>query len=389
MAVLNIIAEQKEELTEWRRDLHAHPELGFEEHRTADFIAAKLEAMGIETHRGMAKTGVIGVIKGQGSSGKMIGLRADMDALPMDEENDFAHASVNEGRMHACGHDGHITMLLGAARYLSETRNFDGTVVLIFQPAEEGGGGGEVMVKEGLFEQFPMDSVWGLHNWPGVEVGRAVVHSGVCMAAADVFHVTLKGKSAHAAMPHLSRDVILAGSALVQAIQAIVARGVDPVDTGVISITQFHSGSAYNVLPDSAHISGSARYIERKTGDYIEEQVRHFVAQIASTYGCEAEVVWEPGYPPTKNHASEASRAAKVAESVLGKASVTSDAPPSMAAEDFSYMLEAKPGAYIWLGAGTDKQTKDLHNSQYDFNDDLLPLGASYWVQLVESELAR
>ena len=389
MPVFNTIADRHEEMKGWRHALHAHPELGFEEEWTSQFIAEKLESFGIETHRGMAKTGVVGIIRGQGSSDRMIGLRADIDALEMQEANDFDHKSQIDGRMHACGHDGHTTMLLGAAQYLAETRNFDGTVVLIFQPAEEGGGGGQVMIEDGLFDQFNVETVWGMHNWPGVEVGKAVVQRGASMAAADVFKITITGKSGHAAMPHTTVDTIAAGTALVQSLQTIVSRRVDPLDPAVVSVTQFHAGSTHNVIAGQAEIVGTARYVSHETGAFIEQQLRQFAETITSAYDCRFDFEWEPGYPPTINHADEANRAAAVVEQVLGHDSVIFDAPPSMASEDFSYMLEARPGAYIWLGAGAGGKGAMLHNTGYDFNDDLLPTGASFWAQLVETELPR
>ena len=389
MPVFNTIADRHDEMKGWRHALHAHPELGFEEEWTSQFIADKLESFGVETHRGMAKTGVVGIIRGRGSSGRMIGLRADIDALPMQEANDFAHKSQIDGRMHACGHDGHTTMLLGAAQYLAETRNFDGTVVLIFQPAEEGGGGGKVMIDDGLFDQFNVETVWGMHNWPGVDVGKAVVQRGPSMAAADVFRIKINGKSGHAAMPHTTIDTIAAGSALVQSIQTIVSRRVDPLDPAVVSVTQFHAGSTHNVIAGEAVIEGTARYVQYETGAFIEAQLRQFAANIAASYDCTFEFEWEPGYPPTINHADQANRAAGIVEQVLGEDAVIFDAPPSMASEDFSYMLEARPGAYIWLGAGAGQQGGMLHNTGYDFNDDLLPTGASFWAQLVETELPR
>ena len=389
MPVVNTIADNHDEMTAWRRYLHAHPELGFEEHATADFIAEKLESFGIEVHRGMAGTGVVGIIRGQGESSRMIGLRADIDALPITEENDFEHLSQNPGKMHACGHDGHTTMLLGAAKYLAETRNFDGAAVLIFQPAEEGGGGGEVMIKDGLFDQFPVETVWGMHNWPGLDVGKVVVQREASMAAADMFTLTITGKSGHAAMPHTTIDPIVAGAAIVDAFQSIVSRRVDPLDPAVVSVTQFHAGTTHNVIPDIAEIIGTARYVRKDTGVFIKQRLHHMAETVAAAHDCTAVLEWEYGYPPTINHAAEAERAAAVMETVLGPQSVVFDAPPSMASEDFSYMLEARPGAYIWLGAGEGGLGCMLHNAQYDFNDELLPLGASYWAQLVESELPR
>lgn len=389
MPVLNTIAERHDEMTAWRRELHAHPELGFEEEWTSAFIAEKLESFGVEVHRGLAKTGVVGVIRGQGDSTKMIGLRADMDALPMQEDNGFDHKSGIAGKMHACGHDGHMTMLLGAAQYLAETRNFDGTAVLIFQPAEEGGGGGRVMIEDGLFERFDVDTVWGMHNWPGLELGRVVVQRGASMAAADIFKITIHGKGGHGAMPHTSIDTIPAGAVVVAGLQTIVSREVDPLDSAVVSVTQFHSGTTHNVISDTTQIEGTARYVRKQTGELIERRIEEIAASIAKAHGCRIDFEWESGYPPTINHAVEATRAAKVAEQVMGTSSVIFDAPPSMAAEDFSFMLEKKPGAYIWLGAGGGEEGAQLHNTGYDFNDELLPMGASYWVNLVESEMPR
>ena len=386
MPVLNTLADRHERMTGWRRELHANPELGFEEKWTSDFIAAKLESFGIEVHRGLAGTGVVGVIKGQGDGKRMIGLRADIDALPITEENGFDHVSTREGCMHACGHDGHTAMLLGAAEYLAETRNFNGVVVVIFQPAEEGGGGGEVMIKEGLFDRYPVETVWGMHNWPGLPVGRMVVQRGSSMAAADVFSITLKGDSGHAAMPHRTIDPIVAGSAIVQSLQSIVSRRVDPLDPAVVSVTQFHSGSAHNIVPGEAVLTGTARYVARETRESVRGHIDRMAESIAAAHGCGIEIEWEAGYPPTINHAEEAERAAGAAQSVLGEDSVVFDAPPSMGAEDFSYMLEKKPGAYVWIGAGEGAM---LHNSRYDFNDELLPMGASYWVELAESELPK
>jgi len=389
LPVLNTLADRHEIMKGWRHELHAHPELGFEEKWTSQFIAEKLVSFGIETHRGMAKTGVVGIIRGQGSSDRMIGLRADIDALPMQEANDFAHKSQNDGCMHACGHDGHTAMLLGAAQYLAETRNFDGTVVLIFQPAEEGGAGGQVMIDDGLFDQFNVETVWGMHNWPGVDVGKAVVQRGASMAGADMFTITITGKSGHAAMPHTTIDPITCGASMVQALQTIASRRVDPLDSVVVSVTQFHSGFTHNVIPNQAELVGTVRYVRRETCGFVESKMRHLCSSIATAHDCEFTFDWEEGYPPTINHPEESNRAAASVEQVLGKDSVIFDAPPSMASEDFSFMLEARPGAYIWLGAGEGKKGGMLHNTGYDFNDDLLASGASFWVQLVEDELPR
>lgn len=395
MPVHNRIAQQADEMRQWRHYLHAHPELAFEEHNTADFLAKKLESFGIEVHRGMAKTAVIGVIKGKSANdtigiskgARVIGLRADIDALPIPEENQFEHKSGIDGIMHACGHDGHATMLLGAAKYLAETRNFDGTVVVIFQPAEEHGGGGKVMCDEGLFEQFPMDTVWGMHNWPGIDVGRAVIQRGASMAAADGFEIHITGRGGHAAMPNNTADPIYAAAALIQSLQSVVSRNLDPLDQAVVSVTQCHGGFTHNVIPDDTFIEGTARYFSPAVGAIIKDRMAHIIEHVATAHGCSAQFKWIEGYPPTINDAAAADRAAQAAADVLGSGSIDMDAPPSMGSEDFAYMLQQRPGAYIWLGAGHPGDGAMLHNAKYDFNDELLPLGASYWATLVEREL--
>ncbi|MDC0563253.1 M20 family metallopeptidase [Alphaproteobacteria bacterium] len=389
MPVINRIADFHPDMTEWRHALHAHPEICFEEVWTGDFIAEKLNSFGIEVSRGLGKTGVVGMLKGQGSSSRAIGLRADMDALPMPEENHFEHRSQIDGKMHACGHDGHMTMLLGAARYLAETRNFDGTVYFIFQPAEEGGAGGKAMVDDGLFEKHPVQDVWGMHNWPGLPAGEVAVSTGACMASADHFAITLTGRGSHAAMPHQSIDPVLAAAGLVQALQMVVSRTTDPLDPAVLSVTMLNGGSAFNVIPDTVTLGGTARAMVASTRAAIEQKIRDISALIAKAHGCSVEVDWRPGYPPTINTETEALRAAGVARAVVGSDKVHMNIPPSMAAEDFAFMLEERPGAYIWLGAGEAVEGKMLHNTGYDFNDDILPVGASYWSQLVESELPR
>ena len=376
-------------MTKWRRALHAHPEICFEEVWTGDFIAEKLRSFGVEVTRGLGKTGVVGMLKGQGNSPRAIGLRADMDALPMPEENQFEHRSQIDGKMHACGHDGHMTMLLGAARYLAETRNFDGTVYFIFQPAEEGGAGGKAMVDDGLFNQHPIQNVWGMHNWPGLPAGDVAVNTGACMASADHFAITLTGRGSHAAMPHQAIDPILAAASLIQALQMVVSRTTDPLDSAVLSVTMLNGGSAFNVIPDTVTLGGTARAMVASTRAAMEQKIRDISALTAKAHGCLAEVDWQPGYPPTVNTESEALRAADVARAVVGSNKVHVNMPPSMVAEDFAFMLEERPGAYIWLGAGEAVEGKMLHNTGYDFNDDILPVGASYWSQLVESELPR
>ena len=388
MAIINRIADFHEEMTVWRQTLHAHPELGYEEVWTSDFIAEKLASFGIEVHRGLAKTGVVGVLKGQSDSGRKIALRADMDALPMPEANDFEYKSTQEGRMHACGHDGHMAMLLGAARYLADTRQFDGTVYFYFQPAEEGGAGAKTMMDEGLFEKFDADSVWGMHNWPGLEAGHIAISHGACMASADHFHISIRGCGSHAAMPHQATDPVLASAAIIQSLQSIVARQANPVDSAVVSVTMVHGGSAFNVIPDEVELGGTSRAILPETRQKIEQNIRKIVTSLADAHGCEAEIDWRAGYPPTINHRAEADRAAEIAAGVVGAEKLHMDLPPSMAAEDFAFMLEAKKGAYIWLGAGPAREGKMLHNTGYDFNDMILPVGTSYWVKLVESELA-
>ena len=389
MPVINIIAAMQEEMTEWRRELHTHPETAFEEIWTSGFVAEKLESFGIEVHRGLAGTGIIGILHGQGESDRMIGLRADMDALPMQEETGLPYASTIDGKMHACGHDGHTSMLLGAAKYLAETRNFSGRVAFIFQPAEEGGGGGRVMLEDGMLERFPMQTVWGMHNWPGMEVGKAGVHRAASMAAADSFTITIKGGGGHGGMPHTTVDPVVAAAALVQALQTIITRRIDALEPVVISVTQIHTGSTHNVIPDEAVLNGTVRYISTARGAMLQQAMAKMAEQMAAAHDCTAEMDWQPGYPPTVNHEAEAVRAAAVVEEVLGSGAADLDLPPAMVSEDFSYMLEARPGAYIWLGAGEGGAGRMLHNTGYDFNDALLPLGASYWARLVETELPR
>ena len=389
MPVINSLAERKEEMREWRRELHQHPEICYEEVWTSDFIAAKLQSFGIEVHRGMGKTGVVGVVRGNGDSDRAIGLRADIDALPMQELNEFEHASKIPNRMHACGHDGHTTMLLGAAKYLAETRNFDGTVYLIFQPAEEGGGGGLAMIEDGLFREFDMQTVWGMHNMPQMDMGEAGVHDGVCMANADQFDMTITGRGGHAAQPHLCIDPIPCGAAIVQSLQSIVSRRVGPVDSAVVSVTIFQAGTAKNVIADTVRIAGTARSFLRDTRTLLRDAIRQISETTAKVYDCTLEFDWHHGYPATVNHAAEAERAAQVLGKVIGSDHIDRDVEPSLGGEDFSYMLEEKPGCYIWLGTGPAPADGMLHNARYDFNDEALPIGASYWVQLVESELAR
>ena len=380
------------EIRSWRHTLHAHPELGYEEKWTSDFVADKLQSFGIEVHKGLGGTGVVGVLKGLdahlgGGGNKAIGLRADMDALPMTEENDFPYKSKFDGRMHACGHDGHTAMLLGAAKLLASRNNFNGAVYFIFQPAEEGGGGGLAMIDDGLFDEFPMDSVWGMHNWPGMEEGTVAVHKGSVMAAADRFEVTVNGNGGHAAMPQATNDPVLAVTAIIQALQQIVARKQNPLDAVVVSVTQINAGSGFNIIPQKANFIGTIRTVNPATRVDVHKQFTQICEATALAYGCVADVSVIKGYPVTVNDIESSDKAIEVASSLFGKNSVKTNLTPSMGAEDFAYMLEKTPGAYIWLGAGEGKSGCMLHNTKYDFNDNILPLGISYWEKLVKTEL--
>jgi hippurate hydrolase len=377
-----------DELKSIRHDLHAHPEIAFEEQRTSDLVAAKLTALGFEVHRGLAKTGVVGVLR-NGAGKRAIGLRADMDALQIHERNAFAHRSQHAGKMHACGHDGHTTMLLGAAKYLAQHRNFDGTVNFIFQPAEENEGGARVMIEEGLFDRFPCDTVWGMHNWPGMDAGQFCVMPGPMMAGFDIFEITLTGRGAHAAMPHNGWDPIVAGSALVQALQTIVSRNTHPVEAGVVSVTQFHGGDTWNVIPNEVVIRGTTRSFKPEIQALIERRIGEICDGVAATYGCTVKFWYDRRYPPTVNSSPEAEIARSVLADLVGTQSVHTNLTPTMGAEDFAFMLQAKPGCYIWIGNGAGEGGCMLHNPGYDFNDEILPLGASYWVKLVERCLNR
>ena len=387
MTVIKEIKLLHDEMTEWRRDIHQHPELKFEENRTSDLVAAKLEEFGIEIHRGLAKTGVVGTIRN--GDGPSIGLRADMDALPLEEKNTFRYASSNPGKMHACGHDGHTAMLLGAAKHLASKKKFKGTVHFIFQPAEEGGGGGELMIKEGLFEMFPADSVYGLHNWPEMPAGIFGVGSGPIMAAADNFDLIINGLGGHAAMPDKCIDPIVIASQVVNALQAIPSRNTHPVDSLVISVTQIHSGDAYNVIPDSVTMKGSVRTFQTETRKEIPSSMLRVAEGVCQAFGANCELNYMLGYPATVNSVPETDISAKAVVDLLGEDNIIRNPTPSMASEDFSYMLEKRPGCYVWLGIGSKEgvSTELLHSSRYDFNDDVLTIGASYWVKLVENEL--
>ena len=389
MPSVNRIAEFHDDMKAWRRDLHAHPELAFAERRTAATVARLLEGFGIAVETGIAETGVVGVLRA-GTSDRAIALRADMDALPLDERNGFDHRSTEPGRMHACGHDGHTAMLLGAARYLAETRNFDGTVVLVFQPAEEGGGGGRVMVEdERLFERFPVEAAFGLHNWPGMPVGTMAMRAGPMMAAADNFEIMVRGRGTHAAMPQLGADAVLAAAAIVQGLQAIAARNVHPQDAVVVSVTQIHGGEAWNILPEEVVLRGTCRTFRAEVQALAEARIRAIAEATAAAHEATVDVRYLKGYPPTVNSEAETDFAAAVAVDVVGAENVDRAPMPCMGSEDFAYMLEARPGCYVWLGNGPGDGGCLLHSPHYDFNDDALAIGASYWVRLAETALAK
>ena len=387
MPVINRIAAIHDDMTAWRRDIHAHPELGFQEERTAALVAEKLESFGIAVHRGLAQTGVVGVLEGAPGE-HAIALRADMDALPIHEGNAVAHRSVNDGTMHACGHDGHTTMLLGAARYLAETRNFAGTVYFVFQPAEEGLGGGEAMVKEGLFERFPAEAVYGMHNWPGLPPGEIAVRTGPMMAACDEFEITVEGTGAHGAMPHLGVDPVVAAAQIVTALQSLVSRNVDPLEAGVVSVTMIHGGDAFNVIPQAVQLAGTVRTFKACVRETIATGIQRIAESTAAALGARATVKVEARFPATVNTADETVRAEAAAAAVVGAERVHRDLAPCMGSEDFAFMLGEKPGSYVWIGNGAGAGGCFLHNPGYDFNDEILPVGASYWATLVERELA-
>jgi amidohydrolase len=388
MPIIPEIADSLAELTQIRHDIHAHPELGFEEERTAEIVAAKLKEYGCEVHRGLATTGVVGTIRG-GNSLRAIGLRADMDCLPMQELNEFAHRSTHDGKMHACGHDGHTTMLLGAAKYLARTRNFDGTVHFIFQPGEEGHGGGRVMVEQGLFEKFPCDAVFAMHNKPGIPIGSMATKAGPLLAATDRFDIHVKGHGTHAAYPHGGVDPFIASAQIVTALQAIVSRNIDPVDSAVVTIGFMKGGTAYNVIPDEVHIGGTVRSFRPQTQDLIERRMGEIIRGTAAASGATAEFRYRRGYPPTINHADEAMFAADVAAEICGDDKVNRNVAPALGGEDFSYMLQAVPGAMCWLGNGFGEGGCFLHNARYDFNDTALPYGVSFFVRLAERFLEK
>jgi amidohydrolase len=384
------IARWHEEFTAIRRDLHAHPELGFEEHRTARIVQERLAAMGIEHYTGIGQTGIVAVITGRSrASGRSVGLRADMDALPMQEENDFAHKSRFDGRMHGCGHDGHTTMLLAAAKYLHETRNFDGTAYLIFQPGEEGFAGARAMIEDGLFERFPAEQVYALHNWPGLQPGRIGITPGAAMAAADRIEITIDGRGGHGAHPHAAIDPVLVAGHMITAVQSIVSRNVSPIDTAVVSLCAMHAGNpgAMSVIPSHAKLVGTVRTFRPATQDMIEARLRELVPTLAAAFGATATLDYQRVYPATINHDRETAFATDVATALVGAENVVRNLDPSMGSEDFSFMLQARPGAFARLGQGGAEGGCFLHNSKYDFNDAVIPLGAGYLAALAEAAM--
>jgi hippurate hydrolase len=387
MPIVNRVADLHGEITAWRRDLHAHPELLYDVHRTAASVAEKLKSFGCdEVVTGVGRTGVVGVIRGSrgGDGGRVIGLRADMDALPIEEANDVSYKSTVPGKMHACGHDGHTAMLLGAARYLTETRNFAGTAVVIFQPAEEGGAGGKAMVQDGLMDRFRIEEVYGMHNRPGLAIGEFALRPGPLMASADRVTIEIEGRGGHAARPHISVDTVLVGAQIINQIQSIVARNVDPLEAAVISICVFQAGTADNVIPQTARLHGTARSLTPEVRDVLEKRLHEVVEGTAKLYGATAKLTYKRDYPVTRNHERQAAFAASVAADVVGGDRVDDRVAPVMGAEDFSFMLEARPGAFIFVGNG---DSAGLHHPAYDFNDEVIPIGTSYWVKLVETAL--
>ena len=386
MSIIKKQSELHKNMVTWRHHIHKHPELSFKEELTSDYIASVLEANDIEMHRGLAVTGIVATIHGK-KEGRVIGLRADMDALPIQEKNDFSHKSVHDGKMHACGHDGHSTMLLGAAVHLKENNNFSGTVHFIFQPAEEGGGGGRVMVEEGIFEKFPCEAVYGMHNWPGMAEGQFAVHDTAVMAANETLKISIKGKGGHAAMPQLAIDPIVIASQIVIAVQTIISRSINPVDKALISITKIHGGTAYNVIDDEVKLSGTIRTFKPETRSFIEKKMKEVAEGIAKAQGAGVNIEFDlvNKYPATINSKKESEFAASVAKKVVGEENVITDVDPCMGGEDFSYLLNEKPGSYLYIGQGDNNHSAHLHTTKYDFNDNLLPLGVNFWVDLVKN----
>jgi hippurate hydrolase len=381
MPVINRIAEFSDEVAGWRRDFHTHPELQYDVHRTAGRVAELLRSFGVdEVVTGIGRTGVVGVIKGRWP-GKTMGLRADMDALPVTEKTGKPYQSETPGKMHACGHDGHTAMLLGAAKYLAETRNFDGTAVLIFQPAEEGGAGGRAMLEDGLMERFGIEEVYGMHNMPGTPPGHFGMRAGGIMAASDAFDIVIEGEGGHAALPQNTVDPVLIAAHMITALHSIVSRDIDPMRSAVLSVTMLQAGEAFNIIPRNVKLTGTVRTLDESVRDYMEERLRGVAGGIAGTFGGRAEVSYRRGYPVTVNSEAQVDYAARVAAEVAGPERVNANADAKMAGEDFSYMLQARPGAYIFLGNGA---SSELHSDTYDFNDEIIPVGVSYWVKLVE-----
>jgi len=386
MNIVPEIAALVPDMKTWRHHLHAHPETAFEETATSAFVADKLRSFGLEVHTGLAITGVVGVLHGAGN-GNAIGLRADLDALHVLERTGVAHASRHEGKMHACGHDGHTTMLLGAAAALARKKHLAGTVYFIFQPAEENEGGGRVMVEEGLFDRFPMHAVYGMHNWPRKPLGTFAMRAGPLMGAYDIFEIIVTGKGAHAAMAYTGKDPMLFAAHTINALQTIVARNLHPLDAGVVSVTQVHGGDTWNVIPQEVVLRGTVRTFKREVQDLIEERMRGIVAGVAATFDMTATLRYERRYPATVNAATETQHAIAAASAVVGAEHVDTDPTPEMGSEDFAFMLQKKPGCYVWLGAGTGADTPNIHSPHYDFNDDALSIGASYWVTLAEQQV--
>ena len=388
MPAVERIGAFHDEMTAWRRDIHAHPELGFEEHRTSDLVAKRLEEFGCEVYRGIGRTGVVGALR-SGNSPRSVGLRADMDALPIQEATGLEYSSRHDGRMHACGHDGHTAMLLGAARYLAETRDFEGQVFFIFQPAEEGLGGAQAMIEDGLFDQFPCDAIFGIHNRPKLDVGKFAVRSGAMMAGGAFFDVDIEGVGAHGARPEASVDPVVVASHLVGAVQSVVARNVPPTETAVVSVTRLHAGDAYNVIPQSARLGGTVRAFSVEVMELVERSLERIAKGVAESFGARAGLDFRPIFSPTINEPGEAEFAASICAEIVGVENVERNPPLIMASEDFSFMLERVPGCYINLGNGGDEGACEVHNPGYDFNDEALPLGASFFARLVETRLAR
>ena len=391
MSIIKHQSELHKNMVTWRHHIHKHPELSFKEELTSDYIASVLEANDIEMHRGLAVTGIVATIHGK-KEGRVIGLRADMDALPIQEKNDFSHKSVHDGKMHACGHDGHSTMLLGAAVHLKENNNFSGTVHFIFQPAEEGGGGGRVMVEEGIFEKFPCEAVYGMHNWPGMAEGQFAVHDAAVMAANETLKISIKGKGGHAAMPDQCVDPVVIGAQIITALQSVVSRNVAPLDSAVVSITMVDAGFVSNVIPNDMNLTGSLRYFSTDVGNEVKAKIKKIVEGISHSMGATATFSSTPNYPATVNTPKHAELCATAAAEIVGSNNVLRNEKPSMGSEDFSFLLNASEGAYIWIGNGLVPEDGPeggcmLHNTEYDFNDDILPLGSSYWVQLVQGIL--